>query len=499
MPDPSENSPTATPLKEVFHALAGAGNRLDLNLLSNSVRIAVVGASRSGKTVLLTSLIDHLHNHDPRRFRLQPAAFSGKEFARISGYDILEVKKPLAEFPFETFRKSLIDEASWPRKTRDTYQYRLKVYRDDSGIDRIKDIRFSTRLSFLDFPGERIADAPITGMTYAEWSDYALENLPVGKAFAGLVEAFKTISEKAPVAGEAVLAAYKRILAERLGHFHTAITPSTFSLSPEGTTPETGTSREDLVRDRLTGLERGKEFCPLTARAREENPELVRTFERAYRVYQATLVRPLYKALADCDRLCLLVNIPEILQSGVEAYNDHVELMKNVLAFCAPRRGIPGQVIGRLTKTLGKVFIDDRYRPGGIEKAAFVATQADRVCPSDVDRMLKLVDALKTNCTRNLPHLRLQMKAFTCVAVQATRPAGTGNLLRGRLMGGGGKVSERSSAVEEFPVSRLPDEWPAGWNPEDFVFPDVWPRFSQNRNYPPEQIGLDRVFNYLTS
>lgn len=475
-----------------------AAEKVDFNLVSGSARIAIVGASRSGKTVLLTSLIDHLCNHDPRRFRLKPSPLSGKQTARILKYQTLGVPAGMTPFPFAAFRQALIEDARWPSKTKDTYQYRMKVYRDDSVIARIKNSSSSSYYSFLDFPGERIADAPMTGSPYADWSDAMLNGLPSGKEFDPLVAAFRRATENPESTESVILSAYKAILAERLRQFHTAISPSTFVLCPSGTIPERSMPANRLISSRYTGLSATMEFCPLPMGTRESRPDLASRFHQAYEAYRNKLIFPLFSALKESDRLCILVNIPEILQSGVGAYNDHVDLLRQVVAFCSPQQGAYRSILQSIYKTVGKVLIDDKYRPGGIDKVAFVATQADRVRVEDMSRLAGLARELHIHSTRSLPGVQMRMEAFACVAVQATNDVGKGHL-QGRLMSRPARPSDAVPKVEEYRVSSLPNEWPPNWNPEEFVFPDVWPKFNQNRNIPPEQTGLDRLFNYLIS
>jgi len=501
-PKDEQSKGVLSDLTEMFgngvKTITKAGGRLDFNLFSESARIAVVGASRSGKTVLLTSLIDHLRNHDPRRFRIKASSYSRKDYAHIENYEVLEVSPGMTAFPYDAFRQALIQDACWPQKTKDTYQYRLKIYRDDSVIDRILKVKFSTTLSFLDFPGERIADALITSLSYADWSDYVLGALPVRDELGPLVHAYQEAMMNQGSDEHSLISSYKRILVERLRQFHTAITPSTFVLCPSGTTPARDSDPRDLLEERFTGLSREQQFCPLDSTTRKARPELSAKFSEAYRIYQAQLILPLYRALAASDQLCLLVNIPEILQSGVEAYNDHIELLQQVVGFCSPKRNTYVDVLRRISKSVGKVFISDAYRPGGVEKIAFVATQADRVRPEEVNRLKKLILEFQRNCTRALPHADIRMEAFTCVAVQATKPVNRGRL-QGRLMSTSPQTPDGAPDLEEYAVSSLPGEWPAQWIPDEYIFPDVWPKFHQNKNVPPEQIGMDRVFNYLIS
>lgn len=479
---------------DVVRTTADGVGRVDLNVLRGSARIAVVGASRSGKTVFLTSLIDHLRNHEPGQFSLEATSLSGKERARVVKFEELDVRDGLMQFPFEEFRKSLVQESQWPRKTKDTYQYRIKIHRDDSILSRFFKDTHSTYLSFLDFPGERIADAPMLASSYAEWSDAAIKALPVGGGFDELVSAFNDAAQ-GDDSEDAILAAYKSILAEQLLRFHTSISPSTFMLSPDGQTPSRECSKAELISERFIGLSKSDQFCPLPAGVRQKRPDLAGKFERSFEAYKRVLLLPLYEALKESDRLCILVNVPEILQSGVAAYNDHIELLRQVMAFCSPKKQAYQEVMESIYKTIGKMIIDDRYRPGGIEKVAFVGTQADRIQARDMNKLTRLVEQMQQHSTKQLPGSGLKMRSFSCVAVQATKPAGEGHL-QGRLMT---TTDANTPVLEEFRVSSLPDKWPSDWNPEDYQFPDVWPKFGRNLNVPPEQIGLDRVFNYLIS
>ena len=50
---------------------------------------------------------------------------------------------------------------------------------------------------------------------------------------------------------------------------------------------------------------------------------------------------------------------------------------------------------------------------------------------------------------------------------------------------------------KRFDVPGLPEEWPVDWKPGDFVFPEVHPRVPPRRDYPPDQVNLDRILNFL--
>ena len=46
-------------------------------------------------------------------------------------------------------------------------------------------------------------------------------------------------------------------------------------------------------------------------------------------------------------------------------------------------------------------------------------------------------------------------------------------------------------------MSALPDDWPLDWGPGQFVFPEVYPLVPARKDYPPEQVNLDRVLDFV--
>ena len=87
---------------------------MDMKLRVSVRSIGVVGLSWSGKTVLLTSLIDHLNNHDPLAFPIvnqttghPPEVLRFKELNPDQGWKA---------FPYQRYRKLLVDGLAWPAK-----------------------------------------------------------------------------------------------------------------------------------------------------------------------------------------------------------------------------------------------------------------------------------------------------------------------------------------------------------------------------------------------
>src|SRR5438067_283033 len=124
-------------------------------------RIGVVGLHTSGKTVFLTSLINHLKDHDPARFRL------GNGDVTIRRFRELALDRGWDPFNYKGNRDAVVHDGTWPRKTTDRAQYTCAFERSDW---RLAD----AKLKFYDLPGERIADAIMALRIYKDWSDHVL-------------------------------------------------------------------------------------------------------------------------------------------------------------------------------------------------------------------------------------------------------------------------------------------------------------------------------------
>ena len=80
-----------------------------MKLLTSENRVGVMGTYNFGKTVFLTSLINHLLHHDPKRFNL------GKVY-QIKN-PVIRPVRGMPVFDYEKYRAELIHQGYWPAKT----------------------------------------------------------------------------------------------------------------------------------------------------------------------------------------------------------------------------------------------------------------------------------------------------------------------------------------------------------------------------------------------
>ena len=128
---------------------------------TTEARVGVVGLYNAGKTVLLTSLINHLQDHDPDRFPL------GSKETRLRKFTVHAPDRDWTAFNYSGHRDALVNAGRWPAKTTDRSQFVCQFERSDW--------RFSDcLLKLYDLPGERVADAGMVGRDFTGWSERML-------------------------------------------------------------------------------------------------------------------------------------------------------------------------------------------------------------------------------------------------------------------------------------------------------------------------------------
>lgn len=446
---------------------------------TKSKKIAVIGTARAGKTVFLTSLLNHLIEHNRSDFvvgnghGVQIADFKNKPIPPSVG----------AKFNYGACRDALVHNGRWPEKTKDTSHFICDFKRSDWNF-------FRSKLHFFDVPGERFADVSIGKYeNYAEWSDHMLDYIMSDSVYKELSEPLLNLQKSASntLTTTEALAAYRETLANYFLKFKPAISPSTFILDQDGNTPKSKTKEAFFseAKSRHLGLPPHKnkmlEFAPLSAEAREKNPDITKAFKYSYKVYRKKVVMPLLEDLKSSNRLIILIDIPSLLNGGVAMYNDNREILENLFVVLEPESWF-----WRL------MLLGTNKGPAKIDRIAFVATKSDATHPIDVEegQLLALLRQMTEKFAYSLSDVEVEW--FTCSAVVSAKAASGDYAMRGTL------VESPTEGEIVYYVSKLPERWPQNWKPGDYKFPTVLPRVPANRGIAPEQHGLDKVFSFIT-
>lgn len=452
-----------------------------LRVKTTECRVGVVGLYNAGKTVLLTSLINHLQDHDADRFPL------GGRDTRVRKFTTLPPDAGWEPFNYNGCRDALVHGGRWPAKTRDRAQYVCQFERSDWTFS-------DCLLKLYDLPGERIADAAMLGRSFAAWSDHILSVVGNDTAYRAACQPFLAALGGAGVDETAVLRAYRLSLANLILGFKPLVSPSTFLLDVNGQ-PARPDTPEALADARFSGLGKGSEFCPLPVAVRAARPDLTTLFEARYAGYVERVVRPAVMALKSCTALVVVVDVTMLLAGGVGMYDDNRLILRDLLDVLSPGEH---PVFGPIARSLSKVFLPHQLRPTWITRLAFAAPKLDLVHPADRDRMLGLMRRMVSRYAENRDGLAFDF--FNVSSVVSTKPLpvedGKRFLVGVPLRGADGKKLP-PGPEQRFGVSGLPDDWPNDWSAGPFAFPEVYPRMPARKDHPPEQVNLDRLASFV--
>ena len=443
--------------------------------------MGVLGLYNAGKTVFLTSLVNHLEHHDPDRFRIGKPGTTIRKF-RLHGPD-----GDWSAFNYAGFRDALVHSGRWPEKTRDRSMLTCQFERSDWAFSDVL-------LKLYDLPGERLADAAMIGKSFAVWSDHTLARIGNDTPYRDACEGFLKESASKAATEENLVTAYKLALARLILSFKPMISPSTFLLDKDGDAAKPATP-EELAATRHSGLGSGSEFAPLTAEVRAANPILTALFADRFERYKTELIEPYLGALRSCHALVVIVDVMMLLAGGVGMYDDNRRILHDLFQVLDPGESAL-QTVGR---HLAKALLPHQLRPGWINRVAFVAPKLDLVHPHDRDRMVRLLRQIVGKLADNRDGLRA--KYFNVAATVSTRMLPTGTDERALIgvpyRGSDGKKIA-PGAERRFRVSELPESWPTSWQPGVFQYPEVYPSVPERKDASPEQINLDKVLDFVS-
>ena len=153
-----------------------------------TIRLAVTGLSRAGKTVFMVSLIGNLLAMGQRRLNALPALAALLDDG-AGGSRLLSVRiepsgaQRIPRFPYEANREGLAGgpQAHWPPSTEQPALLTLRLLlKPRSLLGQAKSWVLGprvVRLELLDYPGEWLVDLPLLEQGHAEWSRLTLERL----------------------------------------------------------------------------------------------------------------------------------------------------------------------------------------------------------------------------------------------------------------------------------------------------------------------------------
>jgi predicted YcjX-like family ATPase len=441
----------------------------------------VVGLYNTGKTVLITSLINHLQDHDPDRFPL------GNKETRLRKFTVLPPDSDWAPFNYTGYRDALVNAGKWPAKTTDRSQFVCQFERSDWTFS-------DCLLKLYDLPGERIADAAMVGRDFTGWSEKMLSLFVNDTGYRTCSSPFLDAIKKPGITAGELLHAYRLAMANLILNFKPLISPSTFLLDVHGVAARPDTP-ENLATSRCSGIDASSEFCPLPADLRVPGSELYENFRFRYGQYVTRVVEPTIVAFKSCTALVVLVDVTMLLAGGVGMYDDNRQIIRDLFDVLSPGEHT---LFGPLARGLSKVFLPYEWRPGWITRVAFVAPKMDLVHPVDRDHMLMLLRRMAERHAADRDGLKYDFfNLSSVVSTRALPPEAGSRVLVGMPLRDADGRKIPPGPEQRFTVSELPDDWPLEWPPGRYAFPEVYPRMPARKDYPPDQVNVDRLATFV--
>ena len=462
-------------------------------ILSNpKTKVAITGIAEAGKTTFLTSLLWHLDQIGSGKFEVR----NGKDkLIEIYKVNINDGKITPRTFQYKQVIGEVLHTREFPKKTTDWHKCSIEFSRKDWKFNR-------QRLEFIDFPGERIVDIALMAVSsFGQWSTKFFDAAASVPQIAPLIKRYKE-SIGTSASAYTCIVAYKELIEEIVDKYGSLVSPSTLLLDEKGKTwkdkirtPSGTLDKKQFIHTAVSGLS-GMEFAPIPV-------ELARTisfthqFEKNYKQYREKVLFPLIKQVFRADKLLVLIDIPGLLMSGGQAYNQAVATVEQLATTLDPA----GSFWKGLAIWSGLYFLG--WNPVPLREVIFVATQTDRIHPDDIsnNRILKLLDEMVNGTINKV--MPLECKKTHCAAIQTTYPSPRTTDGKKSLCGIPRVAENTARQTLEYDVDQLPDGIPAKFaakgNPEELIFPKThFPEdFPEIMTHPPKHKNLDKVFNLI--
>jgi predicted YcjX-like family ATPase len=418
--------------------------------MDRSVRLAVTGLSRSGKTVFTMSVV-----HLLKYLRTQPDLLAHLGVAEVVS---VQVSNPpnldAARFPYEQSIGSLSeDPRRWPESTRNVSEVRVTVRyrRERKHLMRLGDGVHTLHLDIIDYPGEWLLDLPLLDKSFSEWSRQAI-----------------ALAEQPP---RAKLAAKWRAFANGFDAVQSAVE------ADERIREGAALFRDYLLASRQAGLQfvqpgrfllpgdlEGKlflEFFPMLGPKAAPEDSLIAEFERRYDAFREQVIGEFRRRyFAGFDRQVVLADILTVLNTGQCAFVDTRDALNEILE--SFRYG-------------DNSWLTRLFRPK-IDRVLIAATKADRVSRDQSPLLRHFLEAMLGDTRESLAasgkHIQFAYRAISALCctrdIKCSLNGVPASCIQGVPVDGSELVTFFPGQVPSCPPAD--DDW-QGYNFRDFLPP----------------------------
>jgi len=370
------------------------GDKLSSVFNKETHRFTITGLSRSGKSMLFTSLITMLKSRSEEGYAclpllryLPPSQVLDMRIAPIEGY------KP---FPHLQNIDSL-ENGQWPKATEEAFGFKLIVrLKETATLKRHVLPHSDVVFEFIDYPGEWVTDIPMLGKTYAQWSDSAWAQLSSGpqQYFASQWKAFvnQFDFEQEPTAEriQRLVNAYRDYLVDAKANGISLLQPGSFLLE---------SSDFDWQAFGFTPL-------PSSITSDVSHPWF-KVFDKHFGKFKSAWLTPLKQSIfKETDKQIILVDLFE----GLNHSRQHLYQLKETLSHLADTF-----VYGQSTWFSRNVLKKEQ-----IGKVAFVATKSDLIPVSQRSNLLNLLTQITEGARARFDGKPIEFEHFLVSSMQVT-------------------------------------------------------------------------------
>ncbi len=427
-----------------------------------TIRIAVTGLSRSGKTVFLTSIINQLIANDK-------LPYLNDKLQRPFKATLLPPGSVYVRFDYYSkIRSFRLKKPHWPKATKSVTQTTLQLEFKSEFAALENQV---VNLEFVDYPGEWLLDLSMLDMSFEDWSAHIVslaredQRRDYSKEWLSMLEDYDLYSFNDDESMDEIIS---DVYTEYLKSLHY----KNFSFVQPGRFLEPG----DMDGDPLL------RFCPLPLKVPREDVDpnsIYARFEKKYENYLQEVVKRLYvEHFEDFDVQIVLVDLIKTLQHGYASFRDMHLSFKHILQ----------------SFTYGGNHFLSKLFGIKIDHVIFAATKADYIPPSQHNAFKKLLEEMIWDLKNdlNVQHTNTEVTVFSSVKstqyVQAKLGGEMVDCVRGTVEG------------EHEPSTHYPGVLPRNykdsdfWDNHEFDFPKFKPiSFPLRDTQGVEHIRMDRI------
>ncbi len=428
-----------------------------------TIKVAITGMSRSGKTVFLTSIINQLIANDKLPYLNDKL---GRTFvARLLPPDSIYMR-----FDYYNKLKALrSDNPRWPKSTKAVSKTTVQLeFKSEYGFLENQIIN----LELIDYPGEWLLDLAMLDMSFSQWSEFMI-NLANEKSRFSYAHDWLEQLDKYPL-DKQMDNDVEELLFDYYSEYLKKLYYHEFSFMQPGRFIEPGDMKDDPI---LT-------FCPLIKpKGHVSENSIYSNFEKRYDLYRDEVVKRLYlEHFQKFDSQIILVDLVKTLNEGKDIFEDMHLALKSILK----------------TFTYGSNNIFSKFFETKIDHVIFAATKADHIPVSSHENYMNLLRMMISDIKKELDvqHIDTEVTIFSSVKstqyVKAKLEGIEVDCVRGIVEG------------EDEPSTHFP-----GFLPPDFKSRDFWEKADfafetfKPISFPPrdseavEHIRMDRLIYSL--